>query len=382
MSFVGDVIKGVFGFDDAPAPDPRLGEAAASNAQVGNRLASLAEKQYADQSGILEQFLPLLREQIIKSNEAQGLSTQRSNDAWADYTSTFRPLEQTLASKSLDWASPTRIKSEAERAGAEVTGEFDRARTTTTRNLSMAGASPEKIAALEAASRLEEAKAVGGAQGAARRSVEQQGMAYLDNAAKFGRNMTSTGIETARLAGQQGAQVGAGIQGLQGAAAAPAQYSAPLFGASVGANNSAIGGYNTLWNIDNANVGTNNAFAKDLMDATGKVAGMYFSSKTMKDVGAKVGGKEAEVMVEESPSKRWSYHEGKGDGSTKARMGPMAEDLRDATGGVVSDGKEVDGIALMGLHHAAIGGHAKKIRDQERRMRRLEKRLSLADAEA
>ena len=39
----------------------------------------------------------------------------------------------------------------------------------------------------------------------------------------------------------------------------------------------------------------------------------------------------------------------------------------------VSDGHQVDGIAMLGLHHAAIGGHAARLRS-------IEKRLSLADA--
>ena len=56
---------------------------------------------------------------------------------------------------------------------------------------------------------------------------------------------------------------------------------------------------------------------------------------------------------------------GLGDGSRAQRMGPMAEDLkREAPG--VSDGKTVDPISQLGLHHAAIGNLNKRIRKLEK----------------
>jgi hypothetical protein len=105
----------------------------------------------------------------------------------------------------------------------------------------------------------------------------------------------------------------------------------------------------------------------DLFGAGLQAYGMYTSSKKTKHVGGKVDGLAAAKAVEKSPAKRWSYKDGQGDGSTKQRMGPMAEDLkREAP--QVSNGKQVDGIAQLGLHHAAIGGLSK-------RLERIEKKL-------
>lgn len=81
---------------------------------------------------------------------------------------------------------------------------------------------------------------------------------------------------------------------------------------------------------------------------------------------------DASEAVEHSPSMRWSYNPGLGDGNTKRRIGPTAESLA-AVAPEVSDGDEVDGIAMLGLHHAAIGGHGK-------RLKRIEKKLGLAEA--
>jgi hypothetical protein len=98
-------------------------------------------------------------------------------------------------------------------------------------------------------------------------------------------------------------------------------------------------------------------------------AGMNIvSDENAKKVGGKVKG--ASDKVEKSPAKRWSYKAGEGDGNTKERMGPMAQSLASVDSSV-SDGKNVDGIAMLGLHHAAIG-------EQGQRLKRIEKKLDRA----
>jgi hypothetical protein len=279
-----------------------------------------------------------------------------------------------MAEKSANWASEPRMRAEAERAGAEVQGQFDRARTITSRNLSMAGASPEKIAALEAAGRLEEAKAVGGAQGETRRAVEKEGMAYLDNVARFGRGMPSTGLAAAGLAGSQGAQATGGYGTLANAQTQPAAAANPLFNSAVSANNSSGSLFDRLSGTQaDANLQSYN-------QTMGTLAGLnqwansgsswFTSSKKTKNVGGDVKG--AADKVEKSGAKHWAYKDGEGDGNTKARIGPMAEDLA-AVAPEVSDGKRVDAISLAGLHHAAIG-------ELTREVKALKRRLTLADA--
>ena len=357
----------------APAPDPAIGEAAKSNSAIAGRVQDLAEKTYSDQQALLAEYSPLLKSLIQSNVDAQNKSTELSDAQWKSYTDTWQPIEQELAKQSLSWATPGRAQQEADRAASTTATQVDRATADGARTLQAAGASPEKVAAMQAAAGLSGAKAIAGAASGAYRDTEKAGLAYLDNAARFGRNMTSTGIATAQLSGQQGQAATSGIYGLQSATATPAASSGSLFSSAVGANTAAghlgLANYNAQLQAQ----ANNNAFTGDLLKAGLGTAGMFFSSEELKDVGAEVDGKAASIMVEDSPAKEWAYRPGLGDGNTKRRMGPTAESLRDATDGVVSDGTQVDGIAMLGLHHAAIG-------NQSKRLKRIEKRLGLADA--
>lgn len=216
-----------------------LNDAARSNAAIATRQQDLAEKQYADQKALFDEWKPMLSQQIQASLDAQTKSTARSDDAWADYKATWQPVEQQLAARSLDLASQGRIDQEAERSAADVAGRTDAALAESRRALIASGASPEKVAALQAAGTLEAAKAVGGARATGRRDAETRAVSYLDNAAKFGRNMPSNSLATAQLAGQQGSQATSGYASLANASAQPAAAASPLFGSAVSANNSA-----------------------------------------------------------------------------------------------------------------------------------------------
>jgi hypothetical protein len=354
------------------APDTSgLNEAARANAGIADRQQGLAEKQYADSLALFNEFKPFLVQQMQTSASEQQKSIQRSDDQWNSYLTTYRPIEQQMAEKSANWASEPRMRAEAERAGAEVQGQFDRARTTTSRNLSMAGASPEKIAALEAAGRLEEAKAVGGAQGETRRAVEKEGMAYLDNVARFGRGMPSTGLAAAGLAGSQGQQATGGYGTLANAQTMPAASASPLFNSAVSANSSAGNLSGAASNM--AYEGALDQWGIDMGTFKG-LSRLFGSSKKIKTVGGDV--KAAGDKVERSGAKHWAYNDGQGDGNTKPRMGPIAEDLqREAP--EVSNGRQVDAISMLGLHHAGIGEHNKAIRELKREVKAL--RRTLAD---
>lgn len=354
-------------------------EQAQMQSDIANRELDLAVTQYADQKALLEEYSPLLKDLLSKSVIAQDKATAQSDSAWADYNATWKPVEQKLAADSLAWASPGRQEQEAQRAGAGVAESFGNAREETRRALVASGADATTLASLEAAGRLEEAKASAGAKDTARRDVEKTGLAYLDNAAKFGRNMPSTGIATAQLAGQSGQAAQGGYSGLAAATAMPAQQASSLYGqaaSTAGQAGKLYLGSGAL--LSDAYTQQGQVF-QDVMGAAMKGYGMFgsggfSSSKRVKDVGYEVDGGLAALSIEKSPAVRWTYKPGMGDGSTQPRLGPTAESLRDATGGVVSDGTKVDAISMLGLHHAGLG-------DLSKRMRKIERQLGLADAE-
>lgn len=233
----GAILGGILAPD---APDTSgMNRAAENNSAISGRMQDLAEKQYADQKALLEEFKPMLKQQVETALAAEGKSTQRSDDAWNDYNATWKPVEQKLAKESVAWGSTGRVEQNAQRAAGEVADQFDSARTQNREAMLRSGLDPAAIASLEASGRLEEAKAKGGAADSARRDTELQGLSLLENAARFGRNMPSTGLETARLAGAQSQQAQGGYGTLQSATGAPAASAAPLFAGAVSANNSA-----------------------------------------------------------------------------------------------------------------------------------------------
>lgn len=350
------------------APDTSgLNAAAESNAEIARGYLDLGNRQYADQKAIFDEFKPMLLQQIQQSIASQAKTDQRSDAQWADYENIWRPQEKRLSEMTLAMSDPARFRADADRAGSQAATEFDRARMESRRSLEMAGASPEKIAAMEAAGRLVEAKGVAGASDRAFRESETRAVSLLDNAARFGRNMPSTGLQTAALAGQQGAQAVGGINNLTAAAAQPAQAAFQGFQGAVGANNASANLFGQAASLQQqGQVNTNNA-------VLGTFAGLnrwFGSSEKTKKMGPTLADAGAKVAA--SPSKRWAYKPGEGDGNTKDRMGPTAESLA-AAAPEVSDGKRVDAIAMLGLHHGAIGEH-------ESRIARLEKALTLADA--
>jgi hypothetical protein len=388
MSLFGS--GGVFGgitsflFGDGPAPPDTSGinNAAEKNAAVAARAQTLAEQQYADQLKLWNEWSPMLKDQLQKSIAAQDLSTQQSKDAWSDYTKTWQPVEQQLAKQSLEFASPGRANQEAATAQAGVAQQYDAARTSNTEDMIRAGLDPSAIASLNANSRLLQAKDTAVVGNNARRTVESQGLAYLDNAARFGRNMTSTGLAAAGLATQQGGAVQSGYGNLVQSQAAPTSQAIGQLGTVANINQGVGSLYSNAAGLDMQGAVNTSNFQLGSLGALAKLGGAYYgytSSKKTKHRKGKVNGLAAADAVEKSGASRWSYKPGMGDGNTKARMGPMAEDLK-RVAPEVSDGKTVDGIAMHGLHHAAIGGLNKKARDTDKRLAKIERRLSLADA--
>jgi hypothetical protein len=195
-------------------------------------------------------------------------------------------------------------------------------------------------------------------------------MAYLDNASRFGRNMPSTGIATAQLAGQQGGQAVGQVGNLQSITAAPAASISPLLGGALNSNVMAGNLANTNWNEAFQGVKENNNQTVGAWNLAAKIGGtvagaMMASSRKVKHVGKKVRGRSLADAVEKSPSHDWSYKPGQGDGSTQPRMGPTAEALH-AVAPTVSDGSTVDIPSMLGMHHGAIGNLNQRLRKVEK----------------
>lgn len=271
----------------------------------------------------------------------QALASQRGKDLWADYTNIWKPAQQKFADTAMNYDTAGRREQAAQNASGAVASEYDQQRSAATRDMQMAGVDPSTIAALGTSSQAWEAKDRAGAANAARDNVEKTGLNLLKGVVDQGNVVQNQATQQSQVA--------------------------------TGTTQAASGILNSQANQQNQNTQNRNAIIGDLFNAGATAYGMYTSSKKTKHVGGKVDGLAAAKAVEKSPAKKWAYKKGQGDGDTRQRMGPMAEDLkREAP--QVSDGKKVDGIAQLGLHHAAIGGLSK-------RLERIEKKLGgLAEA--
>lgn len=137
-----------------------------------------------------------------------GKTSARADDQWNNYLSTWRPVENKYAQSILNYDTPGRREQAANEAGSGVAAQFDLARSAGLRDAQAAGVDPSTIAALGAASRIEEAKATAGAKNTARTDVEKTGLTLLQGGANFGRNLPNTSLNASSVATGQGNSAG------------------------------------------------------------------------------------------------------------------------------------------------------------------------------
>lgn len=366
--------------------------AALQQANISADQLQFAKDQAAKAESRQAQFDPKF--QAILDQQLTSSKTQdaRSAEQWNQYTSTFLPLEQKLASDAIGYNTEGRRTAAGAEARAGVDAAFQRTHDAMTRDLGRAGISQTagRGATLDAAQRFAQAKASAGADRVARNQVETQGMSLVDNAAKFGRNMTSTGLQAAALATQAG-QAGANTLGTQ-----QQTYNAslsPTLQAYQGAGNSAQGAGATYAGINSQNL-QQQQVSNQGMAGLGSLAGTLltsptamstlgsiFSSKDYKHRIGSVSGKHARQSLENAPVERWKYKKGIADEAE--HIGPYVEDMKDSG---ATKGKSLDVISTLGLHHAAISDMSKDVKAIKRAITGSPKmkhtRRTLADADA
>lgn len=373
------------------APDySGVNQAAVQNAAIGAEQLQFAREQAAKADARQAEFDPKFQAIIDASLASQKTADERSAEQWQQYLNIGKPAEERLAQTAANYDTVGR-RDEAEaaaRAGVEREGAMQR--EAQGRALGRAGISLSsgRALTLDNASRLTQAKAAAGAGQAARDKVEATGMSLTDNVAKFGRGLTSTGLQAAQLAltagnsgsgslGQQQATYNSSLAPtLQGYGGATSAYnsSGGLFGqvaqGQAQQQQSFMSGLAGLGSLAGT-LGT--AGMKD----GGTVFGNLFaSSKDVKEKTGDVSGADARLSLENASVQRWKYKPGEGDGGE--HIGRYAEDI---PGGPMG-GKAIDVISELGLHHAAIADLSRDVKALMRAKSKgsAPKRLSLSDA--
>ncbi|MBA3622937.1 MAG: hypothetical protein H0W48_00405 [Methylibium sp.] len=150
-------------------------------------------------------------------------NTQAAELAEFDKT-TFRPIQQRLATEAMNYDTPERRAAEAARAGADVQMASDQQMGVASRNLSRSGVNPGAMqsVALQQQGALETAKMRAGAENQARQGVEAMGYARMSDAANGGQGIaaqqqaaTSTALGAGQAAvGSSQAGLGASMSGI------------------------------------------------------------------------------------------------------------------------------------------------------------------------
>lgn len=352
----------------APAPDPLIGAAAATQAQLGKDWLEESKRQFEiaqnRQTNVDAVTNEVVQGQLADSRTAR---TWAAEDR-ARYQTVFQPAQDQFIAKAQGWDSSANQQAAASEAQADVLTAADTQRGTAQRQAASLGISPTsgRYAGVERAGEAATAVASAGAQNTARGRLRREAVALQADAVNMGNGLAVNPGQSLGLGVQAG---GAAIAGAGAGAAA----SRANLGILQGGYQTAMGGYQAQAGILERQHGqklsawSTNRQAQSqetaaLYGAVGSIAGMGASMYMMSSEDAKedkrpVNGALDAVM--KMPVEEWNYKEGEGRGSER-HIGPYAEDFQRATG--VGDGKTINVIDAIGVNMKATQELAKEVR--------------------
>ena len=195
-----------------PPPDygPMI-EASKQSAQysyeLGKRQQDWAEKTYADNKEISDQFVDFAMGQMERQADWANADRER-------YETIFQPLEEQLAKEAESYASPERQEAEAGQAEADVAQQFEQARRTAQERLEAFGVDPTqtRAGALDLQTRMAEAASQSAAGNTARERTENIGRALRSEAINVGKGYPAQALAAAGAAqGSGSAGVSSGL---------------------------------------------------------------------------------------------------------------------------------------------------------------------------
>jgi hypothetical protein len=198
---------------DAPPP-PDYGPLAEASRDAAEVSARVAREQLAwakDQYFMDREVTDLVIESALDRMDSQDEAAAKDR---ARYETTFQPLEDSLAAEASDYASPERMEFDAGQAQADVSQQFELARTAAQDQLESYGIDPSqtRAGALDVVTRTQEAAARASAGNQARRQTEAVGRALRSEAINVGRGYPGQIAQTYGTALQSGNQaVNSGI---------------------------------------------------------------------------------------------------------------------------------------------------------------------------
>lgn len=261
----------------ADAATAQQGQIANQQAELSREQLGLARDQYRDGQARQERFDPIYMRMMESAEADAATARDRGATQWQQYTDVFQPLEQKLAGTAANYDTAGRRDAVAADARAGVQAQFDAQAQQQQRGLSRAGIALDsgRALTLQQSAGLNAAKAMAGADRAARTQVEERGIQLTDNAARFGRNQTGTALQASGQgtgATQAASGIGATGNSVYQSALAPA---ANMFGQASGTAGQAG---SMLGNIAQTQAQNANTAAGGIASAA-QMAGLYFGKK-------------------------------------------------------------------------------------------------------
>lgn len=344
------------GGGSAPAPDPKIGEAALLQAETGVEWLNFAKDAFAI-SNERQAELDALTEEVTRRQ--LDIGDEQAGWARADrerYESDFKPLEDEFLAEAREYASPERQAAAAAEAKADVQSAAAVAKATAQREAAALGINPAsgRFAGIDRAGEMGTALATAGAANAARQGVRDKGLALKADAVNLGRGLPAQSAQATAL----GLSANTNAVGINQATNSQYLASTGIMGQGYQGQMAGYAGQaNTLQNLYNSEIDVwrtqqqiKAQNAAGIGSALGGIFGLFMSDEDVKEDKVPIEDGAALDAVNAMPVEEWTYKEGVADEGR--HVGPYAQDFAEATG--KGDGRTIAVQDALGITMKAV----------------------------
>ncbi len=365
------------GSSSAPAPDPKIGEAALKQAQTGEDWLSFARDAFAV-SEVRQKELDDLTNRVTE--QQLGLATDQAKWSREDrdrYNTVYKPIEDDFIKEATNYATEDRQNEAAAEARADVQTAAANNRAATERANTSMGVTPGsgRYAGVQAASDLGTTLAEAGAANTSRQAVRDKGLALKADVVNLGKGLPA---QAAAGAGGSVAASGAALGGAQGTNSQALAASTIMNAGYGGAMQGYAGQASTLnqsyglqlegWKTQQELKAKN---ASGIGSFLGGIGGLIFKSdEEAKENKEPIDDGTALEALREMPVEAWDYKPGVADEGR--HVGTYAQDFTEQTG--LGDGKNI-------AAQDAIGITMKAVQDLDRKLDATIDAIGLGDVE-
>ena len=366
----------ILGGDDAPAPDPAIGDAAKQNAAIGREALAFNKQVYEEnkprQAKSDELATKVVQDQLDISKQNQVQAT----DQWDRFKKLFAPVEEQTVADATKIDSTDELDRAAGAASGAVQTQFDNAAAQRARNQAAMGINPNsgRAMAMDRTAQLGLAAAKADAANNARLVARDRGIALRAGVANFGRNMPNTAANAYGTAITGGNSAMGNQNSTMATSNANAGQMNQGFNTAINGGSSAMQGLNqqygnqiNAWNAEQQRIATSSAGLGNMVGMLGSAYMKMPSSKEVKNKTGSINDEDTLKKVIDLPVDSWKYKDGVEDEGE--HIGAYAEDVQEKFGDKAAPGgKMIDMISMHGITLSAVKGLSKQVDKLEKKV--------------